>query len=593
MIQGARNLAAWGVPLGGTVAMLACFSQVPATYTADASNANESSVDGSLWIDAREGDASPWPVLTTPSTPLSMDDVTVFAFSQVDTDLADPQITVLGPDMVIRAWQRWDTEGTTKSQYDASYITACRTNQPRIRFIGGSTATALFEDESPTQFDSWVTRDATDAPVLHPAIGMGVYRGSLANPSYREYLTSIGKLQIDLGVDGVFFDEVNADYEGATFDGDEGFDDDHLADFNAYLLARYPVGTDFQSVFGMTAENLLRRDEPAGDLIKNFNYRDYLATKGWATAPFSPSNPLAPLWGRPTTNRPAPGAPTFTDAAEPYVYWKEMVGELRGYAQDTYQRSIYITSNGIWPFVDFQAVGLYDGNTDGPGGSEVSYVPVTNGNLAGNTSLKEVFLALKARSAQFAPGAPVVLFIDWPSGPMARYQSLSRSQQEDYWRLYGAEAYANGIFFAFFLADTTGDPTATAAGLMPFFQSLSSFYRSHGSLYHGITPSSATVTTSLPSSVPAPMLTVSDQAQPHRRIVHLVNHDYGASFNAHSSVNVTIPISDPPRAVTLASPDAPDPTKDTTLAFTYSADDGTLTTTIPTLEAYAAIVIAY
>jgi hypothetical protein len=58
-------------------------------------------------------------------------------------------------------------------------------------------------------------------------------------------------------------------------------------------------------------------------------------------------------------------------------------------------------------------------------------------------------------------------------------------------------------------------------------------------------------------------------------------------------VNVTIPITDPPSKVTLASPDAPDPTKDTTLAFTYSANDGTLTTTIPALEAYAAIVVAY
>jgi hypothetical protein len=130
MIQGTRNLAGWVLPLGGTVALLACFSYVPRTQTPDASNANESSVDGSLLIDARDEDAGPWPVLTTPSTPISMDDVTVFAFSQVDTYAADPQITVLGPDMVIRAWQRWDTGGTTKSEYDASCISSTMTMGP-------------------------------------------------------------------------------------------------------------------------------------------------------------------------------------------------------------------------------------------------------------------------------------------------------------------------------------------------------------------------------------------------------------------------------------------------------------------------------
>jgi hypothetical protein len=576
------------VRVGCAATLTACFSGTE-TPAANDAGAKESSVDGSK----PEADASPWPVSTAPSTPVSMDDVTVFAFSQVGTNDADPQVTVLGPDMNIRAWQRWDTYGTMASQYDAAYVTACQTSKPRVRFIGGTTATALFQDESSTQFDSWVTRDGAGAPVLHPSIGTGVYRGSLANSSYRSYIVSIGKLQIDLGVDGLFFDEVNGDYEGATFDGDEGFDDDHLADFNAYLLARYPAGTDFQSLFGMTATNMLQRNEPASDLTKNFNYRTYLGTNGWTESPFASGNPLAPVWGRATTNRPAPGAPTFVDSAEPYVYWKEMAAELRSYAQEKYQRSIYLTSNGIWPFVDFQSVGLYDGNTDGPGGSEVSYVPVANGSLEGSTSLQGVFLGLKARSAQFVLGAPVVLFIDWPSGPMTRYQALPRSQQEDYWRIYAAEAYANGLFFAFFLADTTGDPTASAAGLMPFFQSLESFYRSHATLYHGVTSSNVKVTTSLPTTVPAPMLSVSDQAEPHQRIVHIVNHDYAAGLNAHSGVNVTIPVSGRPSGVMLASPDASDPTKDATLAFTYSATEGAVSTTIPSLVAYAVIVVAY
>ena len=111
--------------------------------------------------------------------------------------------------------------------------------------------------------------------------------GLAGQPDLRAYLAQICRLQIDAGVDGLFFDEVNGDYQGAAFDGDEGFDDYHLADFNAYLLARYPQGTDFAALFGMAADNRLRADLPAGDLMANFDYRRYLASHGWSATPFA------------------------------------------------------------------------------------------------------------------------------------------------------------------------------------------------------------------------------------------------------------------------------------------------------------------
>jgi hypothetical protein len=58
-------------------------------------------------------------------------------------------------------------------------------------------------------------------------------------------------------------------------------------------------------------------------------------------------------------------------------------------------------------------------------------------------------------------------------------------------------------------------------------------------------------------------------------------------------VKVTIPVDGRPSGVTLASPDASDPTKDTKLEFTYSAMTGTATTTIPSLLAYDVIIVAY
>src|SRR5205814_941024 len=122
---------------------------------------------------------------------------------------------------------------------------------------------------------------------------------------------------------------------------------------------------------------------------------------------------------------------------------------------------------------------------DGDGGTEANYVPISDGHLAGTRSLQDVFRRLKARSETLAPGAPVVLFLDWPGGTIDRYDALPSAERPDFWRLFGAEAYANGLFFAFHLRTTTGEPTATEQGLMPFFKSYSAFYRAHAALFHG------------------------------------------------------------------------------------------------------------
>jgi hypothetical protein len=541
--------------------------------------------------------ASPglWPASTAPSAPVAMDDVTVFAFSQVPTSTGtetDPQVLELAPDMSIRNWQRWRRDGFSAADYNASYVTA--SHAAGVRFMGGTTATAMFEDEWDTTatFEDAVTRDASGAIVSHDNIVPLLHRGSLASAAYRASLVRVCELQIDAGVDGLFFDELNGDYQGAAFDGNEGFDDHHLADFNAYVLARYPAGTDLASMFGMTADNRLRADVPAGDLTANFNYRQYLASHGWVRTPFAPENPLAAVWGLSKGNRPRPGAPTFEDTAEPYVYFRLIVDELRAYARATAGRDIFITSNGVFPLVDFQSVGLYDFNDDGDGGAEANYVPVSGGHLAGDRSLQSTFRRLKARAQTLAPGAPVVLFIDWPGGPMDRYDSLPLAERQDYWRLYGAEAYANGLFFAFHLRTTTGEPTATDLGMMPFFKTHAAFFRTHASLYHGVTASTTVATATAAAASAAVVanlaLAVTDQAMPPRRLVHVVNHNYNTAFVAQAGVTLAVPSDSAPAAVTLASPDA---AGDIALPFTFAG--GQVTVLLPSLIAYDVVAVAY
>jgi hypothetical protein len=597
MLDAKLGLLALIGPVGWILTGLGCGSSQASTRNADAglagpdaSTLDDTGRDAGRDEGALDVGVGPWTKPPDATAPVPMDDVTVFAFSQTNLDEADPQVVTLAPDMNIRAWQRWDTSGVRSGDYDFAYVSAC--HAAGVRFIGGTTATALFQDEFPVaEFSEIATRNASGALVAHPAILPNLYRGSLANPAYRAYLVQIGELQIDGGVDGLFFDEINEDYEGAAFDGNEGFDPYHLADFNAYLLWRYP-NADYSAMFGMTSSNLLKANVPAGDLGNNFNYQTYLEANGWAGSPFAAENPLAPVWGQTLANRPAPTARDFVDRAEPDRYWPQIASELRAYAKKKYGRNLLLTANGIWPYVDFQAVGLYPFNQDGDGGAEAQYVPATAGStttsahLDGTVSLQSPFLNLKARSAALAPGAPVVLFLDWPTTFMSFYLSMPTREQEDYWRIYAAEAYANGLFFSLFLMDTVNDPTATQLGLMPFFQTLAAFYRTHANLYHGVAPSTAVVTTSLPSA--SVMVAVSDQAEPKRRLVHLVNHDYAAGLVEQDNVAIFVSLPNAPSAVTLASPDA---ANDTALSFSYV--NGNASTTLPTLEAYDVVAIAY
>ena len=526
-----------------------------------------------------------WPVSRESTTPVPMDNVTVFAFSQVNPGEADPQVLDLAPDISISGWQRWDRDGTRAGDYNTSFVKSCQA--AGVRFIGGTTASVLFRDEaaSDAEFLDWATRDAAGSLTPRSSFHPPAYRASLANPSYREYLIGIGKLQIDAGVDGLFFDELNGDYQGVAYDNNEGFDDYHLADFSAFLISNLPPGADLRSRYGWNPAYQTPRPQRPGQPQPAFNYRAYLAEHDWSATPFAPANPLAAEWGRSTGNHPPANAANFVDQAEPYLYFRPIAMALRAYARQKYGRSLLLTSNGIWPFTDFQSVGLYDYNSYGPGDSNTDFCPLTSdGHLNGSVSLQSTLVNIRNLSAQTAPGALVALFIDWPTPLLDRYNALPLSEREDYWRMYAAEAYANGLFFAFHLRTTTGEPTATQAGVMALFKSLAEFYRAHASLYHAVVPSAASASV----TVPGAMIAITDQASPNRRIVHIVNHQYDGAFIAQSNVVLTVDAAAAPTAVNLASPDL---AKDEAVPFSWAA--GKLTVTLPSLIAYDIVTVSW
>jgi len=510
--------------------------------------------------------------------------LTVFGFSQEGQNLpADPQVLDLAPNIVSRAWQRWDLGGTQSSDYNWQY--PAQAQAENIAFIGGTTATVLFQDEfpQPAQFNSVVSCNAQGQPVVHPPLNF--YRGSMASPTYRDYIIGIGKLQIDGGVNGLFFDEPDESYEGATYgDGNEGFDDADVADFGGFLCAKYPnlTPSDWQSQFGVTSADNLNCSTSTATSGRSFNYRGLLARNGWQTDPLNSSNPLAAEWGTILGGHPEPQNGTFTGTYTSLVYWQDIVLTLRTYARQNYGKEILITANGVWPFVDFQMNGLWDGNPDGPGGSSVDYCPLTgSGDLDGTQSLLAAFLSVKQRSARIdGHVVPVAVFIDWPTGVMSRYLSLpTLSEKQDYWRMYAAEAAAATVYFNFHLLDTIGDPTATQLGLMPLFESLNSFYQAHAALYHGTQDLPGTIAVSVPN-----VATNLTQLSDGRTVAHLINHNYSQGFQEQDGITVSFPVATSPSSVTLVSPDY---SADMPASFTYST--GQVTVNVPQLVAYVAV----
>ena len=488
-------------------------------------------------------------------------DFTVFAFSQSDVgEPGDPQVYQLDPDINIRAIGKWSTNGDEAADYDFAQIR--RYHEKGISFMGSGTASVIFPETSPHPKSTTTCRPVTrtDNPVPHEEFGFPVVarRGNMFNPRYRQYLLGWAKLQVDGGVDGVTFDEVNAGFSGGLkwgFNGNEGFDDYALADFNRYLLAKYPAYTDadWKSRFAMTDDNIVRRDVAPDDLARNFNYRNYLRANGWNTNPMIGANPLVAEWGRVTANRMYADDMSFT-ATYLRRYWKELVDELRAYARRTAHRQIldqlqrpdplrglqqrrYVPVESRRADTGLPRRGLRAGRRRPPQRGQVTagQLPVPQGQ----------------ERADLGPGTPVVVFIDWPNDMMTNYLNLPLQEKKDYWQIFGAEAYANGLFPAFHLRDTVGSPTAEQLGTLEFYRTYSRFFREHRDLFRDNDIGTPAVRVGT-ANVSASLLVQRGTAA---RTLHLVNHNYDQGIVPQTGLTVEVDLDSCPRRVSMVSPD--------------------------------------
>jgi hypothetical protein len=253
---------------------------------------------------------------------------------------------------------------------------------------------------------------------------------------------------------------------------------------------------------------------------------------------------------------------------------------------------VLITSNGVYPFVDFQSVGLYDYNQDVPnaGPRGFDYVPTTGTapdvHYDGTASFMPALEALKARSQrvqQFVGGTevPLLLFLDWPTDNMNRYYALPTDERQDYVRTMLAEAYAYGMWFSLPLATTTDSDTATVLGMMDFFAQIRAFYEAHADIIHGAHDATAAATVT-GSGLASHLATLDDG----RAVLHIVNHNYASGFIPQSGVTASIPFDHAPATVTLVSPDF---SADQPATFTYAA--GAVSVDVGAVGSSVAVVV--
>jgi hypothetical protein len=173
------------------------------------------------------------------------------------------------------------------------------------------------------------------------------------------------------------------------------------------------------------------------------------------------------------------------------------------------------------------------------------------------------------------------VFIDWPNDMMTNYLNLPLAEKQDYWRIFGAEAYANGLFPSFHLKDTL-NPTAEQYGMLPFFEQYTRFYRDNGRLFVRNHPEDRAVRVAS-SDVAASVLV---QRGTGRRTVHLVNHRYQQGIVPQTGLGVALDLPSCPRRITMYSPDFPERQ---TLAWTCQR--GSTTVTVDRLDYYGVLVV--
>lgn len=287
--------------------------------------------------------------------------------------------------------------------------------------------------------------------------------------------------------------------------GNEGYDDYAIANFKSYLIQKYPdfSADDWKRVFDI-------------DEIEDFDYREYLAEHGWAKYPTLtyPINPLAKEWGPLiewfdpnwmfTMNPPEIYSEDHFHGWSTRRYLKALVDGIKE-LEDEYQKPLHICVNGTAPYVDFQM-------------NWILAFDLFNFRW----SIVDWLLKHRRASREFlGRDVPLIFFIDWPSS-MEWYATLSEQKKREFVKIFSADTYASGCFFAFHFRNYLQDIRTNGTRDLIFH--LIKWLQDHTDFYHDTEEHPRMQKVSTKDSMIAHTLWLKQKGE--RAILHLINHDY-------------------------------------------------------------------
>jgi hypothetical protein len=457
-------------------------------------------------------------------------------------------------DVIVRGWFKWHQAPPVESWRDEP----AAAHRLGALFGGGITCSALYDDEnglSAAQVRDMATRDPYGK--LVDAWGQsGIRHGSLSNPAYIDYLFRWCKAQIDAGADYLFMDERNA-----ALSDREGYDDYSTRDFANYLqqtLGWKDGDPRWLSQFHIDPQD--RELFPTGRNA-DFSYRLYLRDLNFAADPAASNNALYPFWAKFRTER--------DDHA-----WRTLTTRIRQYAASL-GRSVFISGNGLDPYVDLQVLGVWN-----------HWVTI-GGHIDMSEDQIPVWRSIVEQGRAIAGGrVPVVLFHDWGFGnPPFPFLAVPLAEREAWMRTRAAEIYAAGAYFAFPVIGP-GGCDASKDGTLPLIGDLTRFYQTHRSLYatqqwlcHGGISADRTGLSLAASWVP----------EESEIAVHVINRDFvNGSIQTQRELDLSLPLASAPAALDVISPDPGTPGKPS-----IKIQNGRCVLHLQTLDAYSVVLLRF
>jgi hypothetical protein len=422
-----------------------------------------------------------------------------------------PILQRIRPELVCRGWFKW--AGARDYRADEWILRRC--HQLGIRVQGGVTVAAIYPDENgitEEQFLDYATRDPRGE--LVPVSGW--YHVALHNPALREYIKGFVRAQIDAGVDGIWFDEIEGIYGWVH----EGYDAHTIRAFTDYLVGKYVNEMGWAEDDPRFLTELGVDLAQFGPTIRDFDYREWLLAsrapdggllsddpwQGPWDEPWLSANPLYREWGH--AWRPDPRSQATFQGRAVLEFWREFVDDAREYARRTTGRDLVITCNENGtprPWVDFQQP--HDG----------ALPQVTPEGDLDTTYRCLPWVEERVRlAAEVTPDAPVVQFVDWP-GESDRLVSLPQAQIATFLHTYVPEAYAGGALFALPVKGYTYE--AARHGMLRDTALLADHLRRYDELlFEGTVPSAMGV------QVERGDVEVRVRENAHRKMIHLIDH---------------------------------------------------------------------